>query len=847
MSFYNNKRESGKNVVRSKMAARKSIAGSAKRWLTRKVLFPAIYHFYALKPIEDDKVIFMEIRFSELTDSYVEIFNELICNYNLNIHCHFFQQGTVAKNIELKKQIDFIKDAATAKYLIYNDSSDTQGSFKVRKGTKVLNTWHAAGAFKKFGFSTANKIFGGSQKEKEIYNLHPKYDIVTVSSPEIVWAYIEAMGKEKEPDSIKPLGLSRSDVFYRQSFIDAAFEHLYDVLPQAKGKKVILYAPTFRGTPRKAITPDMLEVGAFYEKFHEDYVLIFKHHPLVSTKPMIPAAYSDFAIDLSDMLTISELLCVSDICITDYSSLIFEFSIFERPMLFFAYDLANYFDWRGFYYNFDELTPGPVCFTNAEMIDYISNVDKLFDKEAVHAFRERFMSSCDGHATERIMNEFFGDRIEKYRRATPIDGDYHTLPEINGLYRDEEKRIDKMKKVMKKAKSAYLSASKQPVISNRIALLMDEKSDWDVFAGLEKALKAEGNDFEIVKDITYNEKNISGFMEKLGRAAVIVCSGEPYIMRMIDVRSDTRLIQICPELVSMNPRWKNSKEIRSGFNVEECKLFPIHSKYDAVFGSVESDDELVAKNYQLSQKGQIYHIGNVTTDMLLSEEYKAEARSRFETVCQYAKNKKVILFICKDRELLPEYLSRVMTALHEKYARNYVCVGMACDGRPGRKLDISEYLEGFGFDPRFVLAKRVALQEAEIVDTEQLYKDEEAATASDINWKKFPPITLMEAISLADVVVGDYCSQVLAVAVANKPLLLWVPDRTTYGKSQEMYMEFDESLSDVTCSNDAELVKKIENIDNYDLGILEKLRMRYFAFCDGQASNRAVDLIKKMH
>jgi len=108
-------------------------------------------------------------------------------------------------------------------------------------------------------------------------------------------------------------------------------------------------------------------------------------------------------MDITKDLDIEQLLCVSDICISDYSSLIFEYSLFERPMIFYAYDLDNYFDWRGFYYNYDELTPGPIVTSTEEIIDYIQNLDTRFDKAEVHAFREKFMSACDGHATDRIV------------------------------------------------------------------------------------------------------------------------------------------------------------------------------------------------------------------------------------------------------------------------------------------------------------------------------------------------------------------------------------------------------------------------------------------------------------
>ena len=134
-----------------------------------------------------------------------------------------------------------------------------------------------------------------------------------------------------------------------------------------------------------------------------EYILLLKHHPFVKKRPEIPEDCKDFAMDVTTDLDIDKLLCVSDICISDYSSLIFEYSLFERPMIFYAYDLEDYFDWRGFYYNYDDLTPGPVVTETEEIIDYIQNLDTRFDKEQVHAFREKFMSACDGCATDRIM------------------------------------------------------------------------------------------------------------------------------------------------------------------------------------------------------------------------------------------------------------------------------------------------------------------------------------------------------------------------------------------------------------------------------------------------------------
>ena len=131
--------------------------------------------------------------------------------------------------------------------------------------------------------------------------------------------------------------------------------------------------------------------------------------------PQIPDKCTHFAKDCTGRLSIEDCLCAADICITDYSSIIFEYALFERPMLFFAYDLDDYNDWRGFYYPYEEMTPGPVCQTTQEMIDYIRKLPAGFDQEQVHAFKEKFMGACDGHATDRILQLVMGPNQDKLR------------------------------------------------------------------------------------------------------------------------------------------------------------------------------------------------------------------------------------------------------------------------------------------------------------------------------------------------------------------------------------------------------------------------------------------------
>lgn len=110
--------------------------------------------------------------------------------------------------------------------------------------------------------------------------------------------------------------------------------------------------------------------------------------------------YGDFVFDGSTTVKIETALCAADILIADYSSLIFEYSLLNKPMLFYAYDLEEYEHDRSFYFDYKSFVPGKIVINNDEIISAIQKND--FRKDRIPAFREKFMGACDGRSTARI-------------------------------------------------------------------------------------------------------------------------------------------------------------------------------------------------------------------------------------------------------------------------------------------------------------------------------------------------------------------------------------------------------------------------------------------------------------
>lgn len=385
-----------------KRAVKRPIQNLAKDWALG-VAFPKEYSKSAnAHAIDQRKVLFVDLKSSTMPDAFSVMFPYV--RDVLNFDARFVGLGQhegVSWLVYYRRCLELMRDMATAKYVFLCDACDVVSCVSLRDETTVVQLWHACGAFKKWGMSTSGKKFGGSRKEIEKHPFYKNLALVTVSSPEVVWAYREAMMLEDMAEVVQPLGVSRTDVFFDEAFLSSANHAVAEVVPQMQGKKVVLYAPTFRGHARDAVGPDKLDIRAMKDALADEWVLLIKHHPYVKRPPAIPNDCRDFAFMVNDM-PIDQLLCVACVCISDYSSLVFEYSLFNRPMVFFAYDLEDYDDWRGFYYDYDELTPGPIAKTTDEVISYLVHLEDRFNPTEVVAFRDRFMQSCDGNATKRI-------------------------------------------------------------------------------------------------------------------------------------------------------------------------------------------------------------------------------------------------------------------------------------------------------------------------------------------------------------------------------------------------------------------------------------------------------------
>ena len=136
------------------------------------------------------------------------------------------------------------------------------------------------------------------------------------------------------------------------------------------------------------------------EHLPDDYVLIIKHHPFVRLKYKIPERYQNRIFDYSGESEINDLLFITDLLITDYSSVIYEASLLNIPMVFYAYDLENYIATRDFYSGYEHFVPGKIVRSQEELESAIIEGD--YKAELVEAFCHRNFDIRDGQASRRI-------------------------------------------------------------------------------------------------------------------------------------------------------------------------------------------------------------------------------------------------------------------------------------------------------------------------------------------------------------------------------------------------------------------------------------------------------------
>lgn len=355
-------------------------------------VLPFVYQIEKRKNIKQRFVVLADSHQEKMPESML-LFSQELKKRGYYVKTFFFQERGIKG---IGKMISFMRVYAQAVYVILCDYFLPVASCRKRKETTVIQLWHACGLLKKCGYSTTDDI-------PAVYhgNLFRNYDLVTVSGESCREKMAEAMRLPKE--KVQALGVSRTDIFWKEGYQKSCRRKFFSLYPEAVGKKIVLWAPTFRGRAFQPYVVGETIIQEVEEQLKENYYFISHFHPHIKQKK-------------KEQQKIMELLPAVDCLITDYSSVFYEFLLFKKPVIFFVPDYETYQETRGFYIDLRTL-PARWAQRKEELLLAITQPYSIEEQLAQRDCCKTYLSACDGHATERILDWMELVKVQKKGRS----------------------------------------------------------------------------------------------------------------------------------------------------------------------------------------------------------------------------------------------------------------------------------------------------------------------------------------------------------------------------------------------------------------------------------------------
>ena len=379
------------------------------------------------RKVDEKAIIFSCFGGKSYTDSPKAIYEYMLSNekYKDYKFIWFFADAKVEsydflnKNhntkVVSKKSKEYIKYFQIAKYWVFNYKIPDY--LKPRKGQVFLQCWHGT-PLKRLGCDLLhydNKL-NSVEDMKRRYKIEAEKFSYFISpskfaSEKFISAWnLKEIGKES---IIIEKGYPRNDFLFNYTEEDVKNIKEKILGENIIDKKIILYAPTYRANQHQSgvgyVYKEEVDFEKMREKLGNEYIILFRPHYFIANAFDFEK-YKGFVYNVSDVDDINELYVISDILITDYSSVFFDYANLKRPLIFYMYDLEHYRDEsNGFYFDVEEVLPGKIVKTDDDLIDEIIRVTKEFTyDEKYKKFNDKFNYLDDGEASKRVVEEVIG-------------------------------------------------------------------------------------------------------------------------------------------------------------------------------------------------------------------------------------------------------------------------------------------------------------------------------------------------------------------------------------------------------------------------------------------------------
>lgn len=364
----------------------------------------AYFHRYLKQPVKENVILFETFMAKNYSDSPKYIY-EYIAQNHPEYECVWaINDGAKipygAKTVK-RFSFQYAYYLAVSKYLVFNVRPPLW--YRKREEQVFLETWHGT-PLKRLVFDQEEVTSASPKYKQQFYRQRKDWDFLVSANPFSTKTFRSCFLYEGE---MLEYGYPRNDILYWPNKGEIA-QQLKEKLGIPKDKKTILYAPTWRDDQHYGSGQYKFELALdlklMKERLQDDYVVLLRTHHYISDHIDV-SGLGDFVINLSSYDDISEIYLISDICITDYSSVFFDYANLKRPILFYTYDFDKYKNQlRGFYIDMNTEVPGPLLYTSEQVVQAIEDIDEITEeyKERYDQFYDRFCCYDDGHASEHV-------------------------------------------------------------------------------------------------------------------------------------------------------------------------------------------------------------------------------------------------------------------------------------------------------------------------------------------------------------------------------------------------------------------------------------------------------------
>lgn len=376
------------------------------------------YSFYKRRKTED-KIAFISRQSETPSTDFRYLINEIKTNYpqyKVTVLCKMIPSSFGGKMKYLGEMFRQMKAFATSKVVVLDGYCILASMLRHKKDLKIIQIWHALGAFKKFGRSVLDKEGGKSSKTAKAFKMHKNYSLIAASGDECVPFFSEAFG---QPESrFIPIGIPRMDYLTDKEENARVRGNILLKYPQLdNGRKNILYAPTFRDTDEDRAALAAATKELVNKVNYSDFNLIVKHHVVDSNKEQI---YTDSRMNTAEgeNFTAMDFMCVADYVVTDYSSVIYEALLKDLPIYIYCFDSDKYIDERGFYIDFWTDLPALYSKNAKGICDFIASGMRA-NSEKEEKFKKAYVNKRFDSVTAE-----YGKLIDELARGV-YDGRYN--------------------------------------------------------------------------------------------------------------------------------------------------------------------------------------------------------------------------------------------------------------------------------------------------------------------------------------------------------------------------------------------------------------------------------------